>query len=289
MTRPTPGQSQWLFSDQELLFPPSCIVPDRPQDRLTRSQDKFGRAKAVQRIWHIRDALQIPLLPVASAAVFMHRFYMRQTMQQWDTNVVATAALFLASKVEERSKSLRHFIQACLEFSRDVGRARDLYLSQPHSTSVPTLDERDPSFKDLKARVLKCEEVMLNTLCFDLEVQHAFPIVVKVVEKHWRHNPALGTDVARVAWQFVTDSLPSTLMLRHRPQVVAAAAIVGACVHLDTDLPLKPWSLLSEAERTKIENERTEEGEDFEPEPYWLETLTVEPEDVVGKSLLCFY
>ncbi|KAM0792599.1 hypothetical protein ACM66B_005260 [Microbotryomycetes sp. NB124-2] len=281
MTRPTSQLSQWLFTDRELSSAPSCVVPDRPQDRLTRSQDKWARARAVQRIWHIRDALQIPHLPVATAVMFMHRFYMRQTVQHYSPEIVATASLFLACKVEEFPKSLRHFVQACIEFSRDKVRARELYLKSM-TGQVPTSDERNAEFKEVKTKVLKCEEKLLHTLCFDLEVEHAFPVIVRVTEAYWKHDQEMGSRVGKVAWQFVTDSFPCTLMLRHTPEVIAAAAIVGACVWLETELPLKPWSLLSEAERIGIERQRTEEGETFEPEQYWLEWLKVEPTDVAN-------
>lgn len=71
-------------------------------------------------------------------------------------------------------------------------------------------------------------------------------------------------------------SLYTDLSLLHRPNVIAAAAIVCAAVQLGIQLrtapPPPPESIAREA------------GEEVEEELYWLEVLNVEKAEVEGES-----
>lgn len=89
-------------------------------------------------------------------------------------------------------------------------------------------------------------------------------------------------------------SLPSILALIHRPNVIAAAAIVCACSQLEIPLPadpVPPAAELSESEKLALEllkrEQATEEGEEVEDEPYWLELMDVKVEELQGECLRC--
>lgn len=79
------------------------------------------------------------------------------------------------------------------------------------------------------------------------------------------------------------------LALIHRPNVIAAAAIVCACQQLEFPLPappLPPLAEMTESERMAVELLKKEPGvgEATEEEPYWLELLDVKVEEVKGES-----
>ena len=48
--------------------------------------------------------LRLPQVVLASAQVMFHRFYARRSLARMDPGAIASAALFLASKVEECQK-----------------------------------------------------------------------------------------------------------------------------------------------------------------------------------------
>ena len=81
-----------------------------------------------------------PQLSIATAIVFYHRFYARESYEAYERFQVATTCLFLASKVEETPKKLREVII-------------ETYKVQ-HSTTV--LPENDQEIWRLKEQVLIC-------------------------------------------------------------------------------------------------------------------------------------
>ena len=66
--------SQWYFTDAELAATPSVA------DGLPIVEEKTRRAKAVNFIIQAGILLKLPQLTLATASVFLHRFYMRYSM-----------------------------------------------------------------------------------------------------------------------------------------------------------------------------------------------------------------
>ena len=102
--------------------------------------------------------LRLPQLSIATAIVFYHRFYARESYEVYERFQVATTCLFLASKVEETPKKLRDVIV-------------ETYKVQ-HQTMQPP--ENDQELWRLKEQVLICERELLRVLGFDLSVEHAY-------------------------------------------------------------------------------------------------------------------
>lgn len=66
--------NQWYFTDAELAATPSVA------DGLPIAEEKIRRAKAVNFIIQAGILLKLPQLTLATASVFLHRFYMRHSM-----------------------------------------------------------------------------------------------------------------------------------------------------------------------------------------------------------------
>jgi hypothetical protein len=71
---PAPAGSQWLFSEEELSRTPSIL------DGMPAEQERENRSKGVNFITQVGIMLKLPQLTLATASVFLHRFYMRYSM-----------------------------------------------------------------------------------------------------------------------------------------------------------------------------------------------------------------
>lgn len=83
----------------------------------------------------------------------------------------------------------------------------------------------------------------------------------------------------------LANSLPTTLVLEHRPNVIAAAAIVIACEQLVVPTPTPKKAGAEPSREGGGLDEDAEEGEEHEEEPYWLELFDVKVEEVQGELL----
>jgi len=125
---------------------------------------------------------------------------------------VATTCLFLASKVEETPKKLRDVVV-------------ETYKVQ-HSTVAPP--ESDQELWKLKEQVLICERELLRVLGFDLSVEHAYRPLLAYVK-----SISGPRDLAQIAWNFINDSLRTTVCLQYAPRCLAAAAAWMASSYLE--------------------------------------------------------
>mmetsp|Transcript_39304 Transcript_39304/g.103644 ORF Transcript_39304/g.103644 Transcript_39304/m.103644 type:complete len:354 (+) Transcript_39304:510-1571(+) len=125
---------------------------------------------------------------------------------------VATTCLFLASKVEETPKKLRDVIV-------------ETYKVQ-HSTVQPP--EGDQELWRLKEQVLICERELLRVLGFDLSIEHAYRPLLGYVK-----SISGPRDLAQIAWNFINDSLRTTVCLQYAPRCLAAAAAWMASSYLE--------------------------------------------------------
>ena len=237
-------ESQWLYTPAELAHSPSVRAG------LTVQQELHGRARAIKRLWTLRNyqTVSVPLRrasfpaqradcdgatqrhqPVIStAATFLHRFYMRETMQQYDPVVnydpmstrmrarkadssrsecrtnrnqtAAVAAFFLACKSEEEPRSIKALVQFLLEATRDQRRFRVDRIAAPQTDL--------PEFQKLRAKVLTYEEAILRSLCYDLTVRNPNWYAVNTAKQVWTggDETETGKRVAQVAWTFLNDS-----------------------------------------------------------------------------------
>ncbi|KAH7447694.1 hypothetical protein KP509_01G117300 [Ceratopteris richardii] len=172
--------------------------------------------------------LKVPQLTIATAIVFCHRFYLRQSHARNDRFVIATVCMFLAGKVEETPKLLHHVISAAWEIR---------HKKDPEMVERIKLKEVYEQEKDL---VLTGERLVLSTLEFDLNIYHPYKPLVTAIKK----LRVAQNSLAQVAWNFVNDGLRTSLCLQFKPHHVAAGAIFLAAKFLKVKLPSndkRPW------------------------------------------------
>ncbi|CAI5519132.1 unnamed protein product, partial [Closterium sp. Naga37s-1] len=167
-----------------------------------------------------------PQITIATAIVFCHRFFMRQSHAKNDRYAIATVCMFLAGKVEETPRALREVVQKSL----DAQARKD-------PAAAAKLPHKEEQQKEL---ILVGEGLVLATLGFDLNVAHAYKPLVAAIKRFKVAQQAL----AQVAWNFINDGLRTSLCLQVRAEQFAAGAISLAAKFLRVKLPgdsHSPW------------------------------------------------
>ncbi|XP_057544857.1 cyclin-T1-3-like [Amaranthus tricolor] len=165
--------------------------------------------------------LKVPQVTIATAIIFCHRFYLRQSHAKNDRRTIATACMFLAGKVEETPRPLKDVILV----SYDIMNKKD-------PVAVQKIKQKEV-YEQQKELILLGERVVLATLGFDLNVQHPYKPLVEAIKKFKVAQNAL----AQVAWNFVNDGLRTSLCLQFEPHHIAAGAIFLAAKFLKVKLP----------------------------------------------------
>ena len=136
--------------------------------------------------------------------MYFHRFYMFHSFKSFPRYVTACCCLFLAGKVEETPKKCKDIIKT----------AKSLIS-----------DEKFACFgEDPKEEVMTLERILLQTIKFDLQVDHPYGFLVKYA-KSIKGDPAKLQKMVQMAWNFVNDSLSTTVCLQWEPEIIAVALI----------------------------------------------------------------
>ncbi|KAI4312489.1 hypothetical protein MLD38_037295 [Melastoma candidum] len=165
--------------------------------------------------------LKVPQVTIATAIIFCHRFFLRQSLAKNDRKTIATVCMFLAGKVEETPRPLKDVIVVSYEIIHKKDPAAAQRIKQKEV------------YEQQKELILTGERIVLATLGFDLNVHHPYKPLVDAIKKF---RVAQNT-LAQVAWNFVNDGLRTSLCLQFKPHHIAAGAIYLAAKFLNVKLP----------------------------------------------------
>jgi len=221
------AQSQWLFTPSELLRTPSIL------EGIPVAQELANRQKGVNFITQVGIMLKLPQLTLATASVYLHRFFVRHAMAQPNKPglhhySVAATALFLATKVEENCRKMRELVVACCRVAQ----------KQPNLV----VDEQSKEYWKWRDTILHNEDLLLEALCFDLQLEQPYRILFDFLcYYHVQDNKTLRN----TSWAFLNDSHATTLCLQLMPRAIAGSALyVGAKlagVTLPDNEQERPW------------------------------------------------
>lgn len=191
----------WYYDKKDLKNAPSI------RDGLDFETERRYRKEGVRFIMSCGTEMSLGHNTIATGAVYFHRFYMFHTFQEFPRYVTACCCLFLAGKVEETPKKCRDII-----------------------TTARTMVE-DPSFqafsedaRKAKEEVMTLESILLQTIKFDLEVDHPYNFLV-LYAKALKGDKTKLQQMVQMAWNFVNDSLSLTMCLQWEPEIIAVALI----------------------------------------------------------------
>ncbi|KAL0909254.1 hypothetical protein M5K25_020103 [Dendrobium thyrsiflorum] len=162
-----------------------------------------------------------PQVTIATAIIFCHRFFLRQSHAKNDKMTIATVCMFLAGKVEETPRPLKDVILVSYEIIHKEG---------PFAAQKIKHKE---VYEQQKELILLGERLVLATLGFDMNVRHPYKPLVDAIKMF---NIAKSS-LAKVAWNFVNDGLRTSLCLQFKPQHIAAGAIFLAAKFIKVKLP----------------------------------------------------
>ncbi|KAI9714095.1 MAG: hypothetical protein M1812_006542 [Candelaria pacifica] len=221
------AESQWIFTEEELARTPSAL------DGMSLEQERENRGKGVNFITQVGIQLKLPQLTLATASIFLQRFFMRHTMVDKPDRpalhyyTVAATATFLATKVEENCRKMREIIVACCR------------VAQKNPNLV--VDEQTREYWKWRDAILHNEDVLLEAICFDLSLQPPYKLLFEYLVYLGEAN---NKKLRNAAWAFINDSNLTMLCLLFNSRTIAAAALYCAAKHCDTafvDEFGKPW------------------------------------------------
>lgn len=199
--------------------------PSRKDGLEYRKEKRFSKT-CYEYIRDTAKALKMPQLSVATASVLFHRYFAVRSMLRTDRFLLATAALFLAGKIEETPKALRDVIWMFFKYRF---RKNKEMLAKFNDKRV---------YEEVMETVLLLERLLLCVLGFDFNIQHPYPTLLKL----WSGNKYLQhlhltrkeetaksglqeMSYIQLSWNLVNDSYATQMCLLYEPPLVAAAAV----------------------------------------------------------------
>lgn len=211
-TQGSHNQDRWYFTKEQLENSPSRKCGYDAEKELS------CRQQAANLIQDMGQRLQVTQLCINTAIVYMHRFYVFHSFTQFHRNSIATASLFLAAKVEEQPRKLEHVI-----------RVSQLCLFK----NQPPLDPRSEAYQEQAQEIVVNENVLLQTLGFDVGIEHPHTYVVRCC-----HLVRASKDLTQTSYFMASNSLHLTTMcLQYRSTVVACFCIHLACKWANWEIP----------------------------------------------------
>ncbi|KAK5803343.1 Cyclin-T1-5 -like protein [Gossypium arboreum] len=207
---------RWYFSRKEI----EENSPSR-MDGIDLKKETYLRKSYCTFLQDLGMRLKVPQVTIATAIIFCHRFFIRQSHVKNDRRTIATVCMFLAGKVEETPRPLKDVILVSYEIIHKKDPAAAQRIKQKEV------------YEQQKELILIGERVVLATLGFDLNVHHPYKPLVEAIKKFKVAQNAL----AQVAWNFVNDGLRTSLCLQFKPHHIAAGAIFLAAKFLKVKLP----------------------------------------------------
>ncbi|XP_043276850.1 cyclin-K isoform X2 [Venturia canescens] len=186
----------WYYEKKELRNTPSI------QDGIDYETECRYRKEGARFIIDTGTKMDLGYNTMATGVVYFHRFYMFHSFKNFPRYVTACCCLFLAGKVEETPKKCKDIIKT----------AKTLLTEQKFTTFG----------EDPKEEVMTLERILLQTIKFDLQVEHPYSYLLKYA-KCLKGDKSKLQKMVQMAWTFVNDSLCTTLSLQWEPEIIAVA------------------------------------------------------------------
>ena len=226
------AEQQWLFTESELLHTPTALAGLDP------TKERENRGKGVNFILQVGIMLKLPQITLATASIFLHRFFMRNRMEikefkefpkpYYHYYTVAGTCLFLATKVEENCRKMKELVVACVK------------VAQKNPSKV--VDEQDKEYWRWKDNILQLEDILLEAICFDLSVDPPYKTLFDFLVYFGEEE---NKKLRNTAWAFINDSCLTMLCLLFSSRAIAASALYAAAKHCGVrfrdDENGRPW------------------------------------------------
>ncbi|XP_034435988.1 cyclin-K isoform X3 [Hippoglossus hippoglossus] len=188
----------WYWDKKDLAHTPS------QSEGLDSATEARYRREGARFIFDVGTRLGLHYDTLATGIIYFHRFYMFHSFKQFPRYVTGGCCLFLAGKVEETPKKCKDIIKTARSLLNDVQFAQ--------------------FGDDPKEEVMVLERILLQTIKFDLQVEHPYMFLLRYV-KQLKGEKNKVCKVLQMAWTFVNDSLCTMLSLQWEPEIIAVAVM----------------------------------------------------------------
>ncbi len=226
--------ANWVVGEEAY----ASSTPSR-MDSINLADENRSRAKTVLFIEELGLELQCNRIVVATACVFFHRFYCLQSFNKHNRFLIGATCLFLASKVEEEQRKLRDIVAVWMALRKRRGE-----------------EVADKETKEVTNKMLLVERILLQTLCFDMQIVHPFSPLLDLIKNLKDYiDQEQKLELRQAAISFINDSLRSPLCLCYDPKHIAVTAFYLATMHINiTPINPNPRSLADQSWFELIEN-----------------------------------
>uniref|UniRef100_A0A3Q4MS17 Cyclin T2b n=1 Tax=Neolamprologus brichardi TaxID=32507 RepID=A0A3Q4MS17_NEOBR len=231
--------TKWLFTREQLENTPSrrCGIE--------ADKELAYRQQAANLIQEIGQRLNVSQLIINTAIVYMHRFYMIHSFTKFNRNIISQTTLFLAAKVEEQPRKLEHVIKIAHAWI---------------NPQDPPLDTKSNAFQQQAQELVALETIVLQTLGFEITVDHPHTDVVRCSQL------VRGITFFLTCYFSRTTAVLhlTTFCLQYRPTVVACVCIHLACKWSKWEIPVSTdgkhwWEYVDRTVTLQLLNELTHE------------------------------
>ncbi|VDN07383.1 unnamed protein product [Thelazia callipaeda] len=220
----TSSYSRWIFSHEQLMKVPSIREGMTPEElhyslRESEIQELKRRRVAANTIHQMADKLnhesrvRISQLCICAAMMHMHRFFVFHSFFKFDPRDIAAACLFLAGKSEECPRKLDHVVRVWWA------------IKFPYSQHID-----QSRLHDASQLIVTLENLVLQTIAFDLSVDIPHPYVLTHMQKFAR-DASGNRRISEIAYWFASDMLHMTNWgVRYTAKSIACVCIQMACL-----------------------------------------------------------
>lgn len=170
--------TSWFFDKADFKKTPSIV------DGITPENEARYRREGARFINKVGTKMNLRYDTMATGVAYFHRFYMCHSFKQFPRFVTACCCLFLAGKVEETPKKCKDIIKTAKSYVTEAQFAK--------------------FGEDPKEEVLTLERILLQTINFDLQVEHPYEYLLKYA-KALKGDQDKLQKLVQMAWTFIND------------------------------------------------------------------------------------
>lgn len=227
-----------LYSRQQLELESPTLL-----DGVSASAEASARETYTAMLESAGERLRLPGPLISSAVFFAHHFFAVRSMARNSPFLIATAALYLASKVEGPPRNVVDVLNVC------YGLRCKALPKGGGSAAVRAYRDSPERQAELRAAVLEAETCLLNVIGFNLYVEQPYPHVVALLAAlgvETRKEDPGDRGLFQLAWSMLNDSRRTTLWLQYDAQTLAAGVLTLACRYSKVELDWAPvWRIIS--------------------------------------------
>ncbi|KAK9763999.1 hypothetical protein K7432_008870 [Basidiobolus ranarum] len=222
--------NDWTFTQDDLAHTPTI------RDGSKWEKEQRLRQKGVDFMVKIGHNLQLLPTTIYIAGLYFHRFYMRRSFRNHHQYDLAGTCLYVAVKEEE------DFSSCCPEevLKRTCQLFQECAIVSLKSMDHQKIDNLNEDITRWKATICYNEEILLETLCFDLHLDLPYKYLFEALKRC-----GASQKHTLLATRIVSDFIRSPLCLLYSSKVLAGVAISQSCHLLQNPLidrqTSEPW------------------------------------------------